>query len=116
MTSPLTVSITLVVLAATLACEERASVRDPERVYTDRPPTWVPLFPSSESPATGIGPLSAEANGYGWSSSTREKGWNPSGSESSTVLPTSLLGYNATPFAGTRRPAPDTSIQMPLAA
>ena len=27
-----------------------------------------------------------------------------------------LLGYNTTPFAGTRRPAPDTSIQMPLAA
>ncbi len=32
-----------------------------------------------------------------------------------TSLPL-LLGYNATPFAGTRRPAPDTSIQMPLAA
>ena len=27
-----------------------------------------------------------------------------------------LLGYSTTPFAGTRRPAPDTSIQMPLAA
>ena len=45
MTSPLTVSITLVVLATTLACEERSSVRDPERVYTDRPPTWVPPLP-----------------------------------------------------------------------